>query len=104
MRAFDENHFSQYLMLNPCMFPSDEDHRRSFSGPERNLRPCLRDTPASGPPATVKAMGSHLGVLCRALKVQLQERSSACGHSKWHPSKTLSSYWGIKSTHAHKRG
>lgn len=65
-------------------------------------RPCLRGIPASGPKATVKATGSNLRVLCRALKARLQERSSAYRHGEWHPAKALSSCWCIESTHALK--
>lgn len=38
--------------------------------------------------AAVKVLGSHGGRgPLQALKVQLRERSSACGHSKQHPAK-----------------
>lgn len=80
---------SQYVVLNPCMLPSDDDHRRSFSGPERNLvlpprHTCLRTK------AAVKALGSHGGRgPLQALKVQLQERSSAADTANGLPPRPL---------------
>lgn len=90
---------SQYVVLNPCMLPSDDDHRRSFSGPERNLvlpqAYLPQDKGCCEGPGQPRREGPSAGPEGAAAGEEF-----CCGHSKRPPAKASRAAGAVRSTHA----
>ncbi|KAF6094928.1 hypothetical protein HJG60_011991 [Phyllostomus discolor] len=69
MRAFDENHFSWYVILNLCMLPSDADARRTQGGCADQGQPC-------GVPCRAPRCSCRRGVLSVDIAHSVLPRSS----------------------------